>query len=56
VTFRWRFGDGKSAAGATVRHAYRKAGRYVVTLVATDAAGHAAAVARTAVHISAARS
>ncbi len=56
VTFRWRFGDGKTAAGASVGHAYRKAGRYLVTLVATDAGGHAATVARTSVRISAARS
>jgi hypothetical protein len=56
VALRWRFGDGKTASGATVKHAYRKAGRYVVTVVATDAAGHAATVARTSVRISAARS
>jgi hypothetical protein len=56
VTLRWRFGDGKTATGASVNHAYRKAGRYVVTVVATDAAGHASTVARTSVRISAARS
>jgi hypothetical protein len=38
VTLRWRFGDGKTATGSSVKHAYRKAGRYVVTVVATDAA------------------
>ena len=56
VTLRWRFGDGKTATGASVKHAYRRAGRYVVTVVATDAAGHAATVARASVRISAARS
>jgi hypothetical protein len=56
VTFHWRFGDGKTASGARATHAYREAGRYVVTLVATDAAGHAATLARTSVRVSAARS
>jgi hypothetical protein len=51
VRFRWLFGDGRSATGATVKHVYRKPGRYAVTLVATDAAGHAATVARTSVRI-----
>jgi hypothetical protein len=51
VTYRWRFGDGRTATGADVTHVYRKAGRFRVDLVATDAAGHAALVARTSVRV-----
>jgi hypothetical protein len=56
VRFRWYFGDGRTATGAHVTHTYRKAGRFALTLVATDAAGHTATVARTSVRISSARS
>jgi PKD domain-containing protein len=35
----WRFGDGKSATGASVRHAYARPGRYRVTVTQADAAG-----------------
>jgi len=35
---------------------YRKAGRYAITLVATDPVGHAVTVARTSVRISPRRS
>jgi PKD domain len=52
VTLRWRFGDGKTATGASVKHAYRKTGRYVVTVVATDAAGHAVTVSRSSLRVS----
>lgn len=52
VTFRWYFGDRHNAGGTGVTHVYRKAGRYAITLVATDAAGHRVTVARTSVHIS----
>jgi PKD repeat protein len=38
VSLRWSFGDRRHAAGASVTHVYRKAGRYAITLVATDAA------------------
>ena len=36
---RWDFGDGTGATGASVRHAYSRAGRYAVTVSQTDAAG-----------------
>lgn len=52
VSLRWYFGDRRHAAGASVAHVYRKAGRFAITLVATDAAGHAVTVARTSVRIS----
>jgi PKD domain len=35
----WQFGDGTSATGATVRHAYSATGRYTVTVSQSDAAG-----------------
>jgi PKD domain len=35
----WRFGDGKSATGASVRHAFARPGRYKVTVTQADAAG-----------------
>lgn len=35
----WRFGDGTSAAGPVVVHAYRRAGRHRATLTVTDADG-----------------
>ena len=52
VTYRWRFGDGRTASGASVTHAYRKSGRFAVTLIATDAAGHSVVATRTSVRIS----
>jgi PKD domain-containing protein len=52
VTYRWRFGDGRSALGASVTHAYGKPGRYRMTLVATDAAGHTTVATRASVRIS----
>jgi hypothetical protein len=51
VKLKWSFGDGRTATGANVTHAYRKAGRYRVDLVATDAAGHSALVSRSSVRI-----
>jgi hypothetical protein len=36
---RWSFGDGASAEGHSVRHAYRATGDYTVTIEATDALG-----------------
>jgi len=51
VTYRWRFGDGRTATGADVTHVYRKAGRFRIDLVATDAAGHTTLAARTSVRI-----
>lgn len=35
----WRFGDGASASGASVRHTYSAIGRYTVTVSQSDAAG-----------------
>jgi hypothetical protein len=37
--YRWSFGDGHSASGRAVRHVYRRAGRYTVTLTVTDSQG-----------------
>jgi hypothetical protein len=41
LTFSWRFGDGATASGQTVRHAFREAGVYeaVVTVVGDDDSG-----------------
>ena len=39
VAYAWTFGDGTKARGARVSHAFRRAGRYSVTLTATDAGG-----------------
>ncbi len=36
VTYRWRFGDGTSAAEQTPTHAYDSPGTYTVTLTASD--------------------
>jgi PKD domain len=38
----WRYGDGTSERGASVRHAYSRAGSFHVTVVVRDAAGNAA--------------
>ena len=38
----WRYGDGTSERGASVRHAYPRAGSFHVTVVVQDAAGNAA--------------
>lgn len=43
VTFAWTFGDGGSADGADVEHAWADDGDYDVTAVATDDEGDAAA-------------
>jgi PKD repeat protein len=42
VAYRWKFGDGRTGKGRKVKHAYRKPGRYKVTLTVVDAAGHKA--------------
>ncbi len=39
LTYRWSFGDGATATGASVAHAYAVPGTYHVTLTATDPAG-----------------
>jgi len=51
VRYRWSFGDGRSATGASVTHVYRKAGRYAVSLTATDAAGHSKLATKFSVRI-----
>src|SRR5262249_34394671 len=38
-TYAWTFGDGSSATGQSVSHAYGAAGTYTVTLTATDKNG-----------------
>lgn len=47
---RWSFGDGTSAIGERVRHAYRRAGSYRVTVTVSDTAG-AVATRRTRVRV-----
>ena len=42
----WRFGDGKTAGGAKVKHAYARPGTYTVTLTVTDGVGQRAAATR----------
>lgn len=39
VSWHWTFGDGSSASGERVRHAYRLAGSYSVVLTVTDSLG-----------------
>jgi DNA/RNA endonuclease G (NUC1) len=39
LTYEWSFGDGTSATGVTVSHAYTQAGVYTVELVVTDIRG-----------------
>jgi hypothetical protein len=43
----WRFGDGTSAAGPRVSHAYASAGVYTVTVMARDAGGGVSTLTRT---------
>ena len=43
----WRFGDGATARGLAVRHAYRRARRYRVTVTAVDLAGNRATATTT---------
>ena len=38
-SYKWTFGDGSSASAAAVSHAFRKQGRYLVTVTATDPHG-----------------
>jgi hypothetical protein len=43
----WRFGDGKRANRRTVRHAYRRGGRFTVRVSQADALGNVTVVTRT---------
>ncbi|MBV9213572.1 MAG: PKD domain-containing protein, partial [Actinobacteria bacterium] len=36
VSYRWQFGDGKSASGRTVSHTFKHTGKHTVTLTVTD--------------------
>ena len=45
----WSFGDGATAFGPAVSHAYGAAGAFSVTVTATDAAGNASSAARSVV-------
>ena len=36
VSYSWKFGDGQTASGSIVNHAYAKAGQYSVTLTILD--------------------
>ncbi|MEX0285738.1 MAG: PKD domain-containing protein [Paracoccaceae bacterium] len=39
TTWEWDFGDGNTASGRVVKHAYQSTGRYQVTLLVTDDSG-----------------
>lgn len=39
VRYEWNFGDGETATGVRVSHAYQRTGRFVVTLTVTDEEG-----------------
>jgi hypothetical protein len=45
VTLTWNFGDGTTASGTAVSHAYATAGTKTATVTATDAAGNSASAA-----------
>ena len=47
TAYEWNFGDGKTATGANVFHAYAAAGTYTVQLTVKDAAGNQATVSKT---------
>jgi hypothetical protein len=49
VSYKWRFGDGSSFAGAspTVVHTYKSASRFLVSVTEGDARGHSAAATGT---------
>ena len=42
TSYAWRFGDGGTASGVAVTHAYATAGTYTVTLTVTDSRGSSA--------------
>ena len=46
-SFSWNFGDGSSGVGNSATHSYQTAGKYTVTLIATDASGQKATTTQT---------
>jgi PKD repeat protein len=48
VSYDWQFGDGGTASGAQVLHAYAAAGSYTITLKVTDDTGQTASATTTA--------
>jgi PKD repeat protein len=48
LSYRWDFGDGKTATGDTVTHTYQKSGVYTVRLVVDDGLRQSNSVQRTA--------
>jgi PKD domain len=44
---KWDFGDGSSAHGNAIKHAYRRPGVYTVAVTDTDASGHSSTAAET---------
>ena len=46
VRFAWNFGDGTSAPGDAVTHAFGTAGTFTVTVTASDAVGNASSATR----------
>jgi len=49
VSLKWTFGDGGSASGGAVTHAFGSAGAFTVTVTATDAVGNASKATRSIV-------
>jgi RHS repeat-associated protein len=49
LTFGWMFGDGATAAGASVTHGYATSGTFTVSLTANDGHGHAPTATRSVV-------
>jgi len=47
VSYRWTFGDGQSATGASTTHTYASNGSYTATLTVTDDSGATASVSQT---------
>ncbi|MCL2325252.1 MAG: PKD domain-containing protein, partial [Proteobacteria bacterium] len=47
ATYEWDFGDGNTAKGRDVKHAYKQPGLYTATLTVTDEAGRRAQATRT---------
>jgi PKD domain/Inosine-uridine preferring nucleoside hydrolase len=39
LKYDWDFGDGSSGSGAEIKHAYSRAGEYIVSLIVTDSEG-----------------